>query len=135
MDLDDVEDLDGIADLARASAVDEEPVLLLLEQEDLWFAVIRVDGEEDPRIYVSDGAAVARSAYGDTLLTADVLGHDPDDDEEPAPPGPAGDNTVLEDLGVDPDELADLGGGRLPAEALTVIADRLGCADELETVR
>lgn len=136
VDLDDVEDLDGIADLARASSVDEEPVLLLVEQEDTWFAVIRVDGEEDPRIYVSDAAAVARSAYGDTLLTAEVLGHDPDDDEEAPSTGPAGDETVLADLGVDPDELTDLGGGgRLPADALIVIAERLGCADELETVR
>ncbi|WP_436774382.1 tRNA adenosine deaminase-associated protein [Yinghuangia sp. YIM S09857] len=136
VDLDDVEDLDGIADLARALSVDDEPVLLLVEQEDTWFAVIRVDGEEDPRIYVSDAAAVARSAYGDTLLTAEVLGHDPDDDEEASPTGPAGDETVLADLGVDPDELTELGGGgRLPADALIVIAERLGCADELETVR
>jgi putative tRNA adenosine deaminase-associated protein len=136
VDLDDVEDLEAISELARASSADEEPVLVLLEQEDTWFAVVRVDGEEDPRIYVSDAAAVARSAYGDTLLTADVLGHDPDDDEEAPPPGPAGDDTVLADLGVDADELADLGGGgRLPADALIVIAERLGCADELETVR
>ncbi|WP_235058485.1 tRNA adenosine deaminase-associated protein [Yinghuangia soli] len=136
VDLDDVDDLDGIADLARASSVDEEPVLLLVEQEDTWFAVIRVDGEEDPRIYVSDAAAVARSAYGDTLLTADVLGHDPDDEEEAPPTGPAGDETVLADLGVHPDELADLGsGGKMPADALIMIAERLGCADELETVR
>ncbi|MGA4545811.1 hypothetical protein ACPA54_38075 [Uniformispora flossi] len=136
VDLDDVEDLDGIADLARASSVDEEPVLVLVEQEDTWFAVVRVDGEEDPRIYVSDAAAVGRSAYGDTLLTADVLGHDPDDDEEAPPSGPAGDESVLADLGVTADELAELGGGgRLPADALVVIAERLGCADELETVR
>lgn len=135
VDLDDVDDLEGIADLARASSVDEEPVVLLLEQEDTWFAVIRVDGEDDPRIYVSDTAAVARSAYGDTLLTADVLGHDPDDDEEAPRLGPAGDEAVLADFGVDPDELGDLVGGRLPADALIVIAERLGCADELETVR
>lgn len=135
VDLDDVEDIDGIADLAREQSIDEEPVVLLIEQEDTWFAVIRVDGEEDPRIYVSDASAVARSAFGETLLTADVLGHDPDDDEEAPPAGPAGDETVLADFGVAPDELSELGGGKLPAEALVVIAERLGCADQLETVR
>ena len=136
VDLDEIEDLEGISDLARTWSVDEDTVLVLLEQEDSWFAVVRVDGEEDPRIYVSDAAAVARGAYSDALLTADVLGHDPDDDDEPPAAAPAGDEAVLADLGVAADELGDLGGpGSVPADALTVIAERLGCADELETVR
>jgi putative tRNA adenosine deaminase-associated protein len=135
-DLDDVEDPVGMTALARAAAVDDEPVLLFVEQEDTWFAVVRVDGEEDPRIYVSDVAAVARSAYADALLTADVLDGLEEDEDAALPPGPAGDESVLADLGVPATLLAELASDAgLPADAIAVIAERLGCADELETVR
>jgi putative tRNA adenosine deaminase-associated protein len=56
-------------------------VLVYIEQEDAWFGVVRVDGEEDPRIYVSDAAAAARSSYGEILLTDELLGRDPGDDD------------------------------------------------------
>lgn len=135
-DLDSIEDAAGMSALVRDAAVDDEPVLLFLEQEDTWFAVVRVDGEEDPRIYVSDVAAVSRSAYADVLLTADVLDGSDDDDDAVLPAAPAGDDTVLADLGVPAQLLVDLvGEAGLPADALAVIAERLGCADELETVR
>ena len=78
-DLDDVETLADLSDLARAAGDEEETVLVFIEQEDAWFGVIRVDGEEDPRIYVSDAAAAARSSYGEILLTDEVLGRDPED--------------------------------------------------------
>ena len=48
-------DVDAEADLAeltvdlRAVAEADEPVLLLVEREDAWWAVVRVDGEEDVR--------------------------------------------------------------------------------------
>ncbi len=43
--------------------------------------VVRVDGEEDPRIYVWDAAAAARSSYGEILLTDELLGREPGDDD------------------------------------------------------
>ena len=61
-DLDDVETLSDLTDLARDASVDEDTVLVFIEQEDAWFGVIRVDGEEDPRIYISDASAAARSS-------------------------------------------------------------------------
>ena len=64
-ELDDVETLSDLTDLAREASVDEDTVLVFIEQEDAWFGVVRVDGEEDPRIYVSDAAAAARSSYGE----------------------------------------------------------------------
>ncbi|MFH8444758.1 hypothetical protein ACH4D3_26490 [Streptomyces sp. NPDC018026] len=79
-ELDDVETLSDLADLARESSPDEDTVLVLIEQEDAWFGVVRVDGEEDPRIYVSDAAAAARSSYGEILLTDELLGREPGDD-------------------------------------------------------
>jgi len=80
-ELDDVETLSDLAELAREASPEDDTVLVLIEQEDAWFGVVRVDGEDDPRIYVSDAAAAARSSYGEILLTAELLGRDPDADE------------------------------------------------------
>jgi putative tRNA adenosine deaminase-associated protein len=164
-ELDDVETLSDLTDLARDASVDEDTVLVLIEQEDAWFGVVRVDGEEDPRIYVSDAAAAARSSYGEILLTDELLGREPGDDDvadldsldldgtedgEPesddadddddvggaaasdaVPSGPIGDREVLADLGVDEKELLALDS----TDALNEIADVLGAAEVLETVR
>lgn len=160
-DLDDVETLADLSDLARAAGEEEETVLVFIEQEDAWFGVIRVDGEEDPRIYVSDAAAAARSSYGEILLTDEVLGRDPEDlddlvdldgtedgdnddtldsvvspSEDHVPVGPLGDTEILTDLGMGTPELLELSGdGALTGEALGEIAEALGCADVLEAVR
>lgn len=79
-ELDEVETLPDLADLAREASPDEDTVLVLIEQENGWFGVVRVDGEEDPRVYVSDAAAAARSGYGEILLTDELLGREPGDD-------------------------------------------------------
>lgn len=165
-DLDDVETLSDLTDLAREASVDEDTVLVFIEQEDAWFGVVRVDGEEDPRIYVSNASAAARSSYGEILLTDELLGREPgaedsiaaleelvgldgtedgepetpdnsttdDDDDGPdpdaVPAGPLGDTGVLADLGLPEAELL-----MLRTEALAEIADALGAAEVLETVR
>jgi putative tRNA adenosine deaminase-associated protein len=158
-ELDDVETLSDLTDLAREASPDEDTVLVLIEQEDAWFGVVRVDGEEDPRIYVSDAAAAARSSYGEILLTDELLGRDPgddvadldaldldgtedgedddadgDDDAEPGessvPHGPVGDAEVLDDFGVSEKELRSMSG-----DAVGEIAEALGASEVLETVR
>jgi len=160
-DLDDVETLADLSDLARAAGDEDETVLVFIEQEDAWFGVVRVDGEEDPRIYVSDAAAAARSSYGEILLTDEVLGRDPEDlddlvdldgtedgddndnedavagpSEDHVPAGPLGETGLLADLGMSAAELLALSGdGALTGEALGEIADALGAADVLEAVR
>lgn len=153
IDLDQVDDLDGLADLMRESAADDGLVLLLLEQEDVWFAVVRVDGYEDPRVFVSDRAAVAHSAYAEMLLPElvedldvddlDIIaevaygadGDDGDDEEEPPPPvGPAGEEELLTDLGVSAEKLGELGNGGA-SEALTAVAEAVGAGEALELVR
>ena len=171
-ELDNVETLGDLADLAREASYDEEPVLVFIEQEDAWFAVVRVDGEEDPRIFVSDGAAAARSAYGEIVLTDELVGRSPDhefddldnlvvelDEEDPltgrgsdedddeqddgpdmgpdgVPTGPLGDTEVLSEFGVPAKELLAMSGeGAVLGDALTEIADSLGCGEVLEAVR
>ncbi|MFE9422652.1 hypothetical protein ACFYNO_06805 [Kitasatospora sp. NPDC006697] len=81
-ELDNVETLADLADLAREAAQDDDTVLVFIEQEDSWFAVVRVDGEEDPRIFVSDAAAAARSSYGDVVLTEELVGRAGDSEFE-----------------------------------------------------
>ena len=113
-ELDDVETLADLVDLAREAAQDDDSVLVFIEQEDAWFAIVRVDGEEDPRIFVSDGAAAARSSYGSVLTDelveqagesefddlddlvaelddeAEASGRDGDEDDEGPVVGPGG---------------------------------------------
>ncbi|MEU6393294.1 hypothetical protein [Streptomyces sp. NPDC046939] len=169
-ELDDVETLSDLSDLAREALAEtdaeDDTVLVFIEQEDAWFGVVRVDGEDDPRIFISDAAAAARSSYGEILLTDELLGKDPDavtdeldsldldgtedgeskadgdEDEEDTdggvgagadalPAGPLGDTEILADLGFPEKELLALDG----TDALSEIADALGAAEVLETVR
>lgn len=113
-DLDEIEDVAGLVEFMREfpqdDEEDEEPdsTVLLLEQEDVWFAVVRLDAEEDPRLFVSDMAAVSRSAYADLLLSGDLVPVGPDgrpaeepaasDGEEEAEAGDLADGPDLADI-------------------------------------
>ncbi|MBT2397447.1 hypothetical protein [Streptomyces sp. ISL-100] len=163
-ELDDVETLSDLTDLAREATVDDDTVIVFIEQEDAWFGLVRVDGEEDPRIYVSDAAAAARSSYGEILLTDELLGRDPEDPdalEDLVDLDGTEDGEPDEELNNESDEeeitadggsvvpagplgetgiLADLGLPEkellaLSTDALVEIADALGAADVLETVQ
>ncbi|WP_306324092.1 MULTISPECIES: hypothetical protein [unclassified Streptomyces] len=166
-ELDDVETLSDLSDLAREAAAEagaeDDTVLVFIEQEDAWFGVVRVDGEEDPRIYISDAAAAARSSYGEILLTDELLGKAPDgsdavddldalnlDGTEDGEPDDEDGAEEEEDAGAevvppgplgDSEVLADLGVPEKElltldgADALGEIADALGASEVLETVR
>ncbi|MFC5145215.1 hypothetical protein [Streptomyces aureoversilis] len=156
-ELDNVETLADLADLAREASPGDETVLALIEQEGAWFGVVRVEGEDDPRVFVSNAVVAGRSSYG-AMLVDELIGRDdtdadelddldldgtedgepdPVEDEaegtdaaEPRPDGPLGDYELLSDLGVSGKELLALEG-----DALGEIADALGCTDVLEAVR
>ncbi|MEU6100145.1 tRNA adenosine deaminase-associated protein [Streptomyces flaveolus] len=160
-ELDDVETLSDLTDLAREASPDEDTVLVLIEQEDAWFGVVRVDGEEDPRIYVSDAAAAARSSYGEILLTDELLGRDPGDDvadldaldldgtEDGEPDddadgddddADAGESSVPHGPVGDAEVLDDFGVSEkelrsMSGDAVGEIAEALGASEVLETVR
>lgn len=151
IELDEVDSLSELADAMRESADDsdaEGPFLLLLEHEDMWFAVVRVDGDDDPRVFVSDRSAIEHSAYAEMLLEGAEAGEEPvmgghsgidedePDDEEPPDDGPVGDLDILADHGTDAAALLELctGEGVLPSEALTQLAERAGAAGALETI-
>jgi len=161
-ELDDVETLSDLADLAREASAEDDTVLVLIEQEDAWFGVVRIDGEEDPRIYVSDAAAAARSSYGEILLTDELLGREPGDDDadlesldldgtedgedeedeedDDAESGCGSAEAVPHGPVGDAAVLDDLGVSEkelksLSTDALTEIAESLGASEVLETVR
>jgi putative tRNA adenosine deaminase-associated protein len=74
VDLDEVDDGMGLVEFIREVTEEEEPdtAVVLLEREDAWFAVVRLDLDEDPRVFASDLAGVSRSGYAE-LLTATSL--------------------------------------------------------------
>lgn len=151
LDLDEVDDFDSLVDLLRDLVEDDadtdaqtpEPVLLLLEENDEYVGIVRVDGEAEPRCFLSDARVTAGSDLANLLRdnlesTAEVA----DDDEEPvasskATTAPIGDSALLADLGVAAEELLDLcaGKGMLPADVVTVVAERLGCLETVEELR
>ncbi|MET9320108.1 hypothetical protein ABZX75_07930 [Streptomyces sp. NPDC003038] len=165
MELDDVESLSDLIDLARSAAVDDDTVVALIEQEDAWFGVVRVDGEEDPRYFVSNASAAARSSYG-SMLTKELLGSDEEDDDEldeldldGTEDGEEEAIVSFTDEETDEDEVIGAGAEPVPAgplgdprllddlgvthkqlmtldgDALSEIADSLGATEVLEAVR
>jgi putative tRNA adenosine deaminase-associated protein len=130
VDVDALESLDDLADALRAREVGEaEPVLAFIEREDSWWAVVRVDGDEDPRVFVSDVAGAAASTYSE-LLEIEV-------DEDAGPSGGcAGDFDLLMDLGTSPEDLQEMCDDEmLPVDALAAVAEAGGFAEVLDSLR
>ncbi|MGH3318704.1 MAG: tRNA adenosine deaminase-associated protein [Streptosporangiaceae bacterium] len=140
VDLDEVEAMDDLVDVMREFAEGDEPVLLLLEEDDEWFTIVRIEGVDDPRIFLSDLRAPLSS--GLAVLVHDgiqqLMGGEEEDVASAAVEGePGGDTDLLEDLGVTSDELVELcvEEGLLPDDALSTVAERAGFAEELEKLR
>ena len=149
VDLDDSGDLEALGDVLRSVAVGDEPVVALIEHEDEWFALFRVDGDDDPRLFVSDFPAASLSSHAELLAPAGEARPEPPvvppvelDDDEAAPKPPAapvwaGDAELLDDLGVSGDALTKLVEEHVedPAGAIADVAEQVGFADLLEALR
>lgn len=154
VDLDKVDDIDQIVDIMRDTSVDDSPAVMFVEEDDEWFAIVRVDGADEPRVFISDARVVAVSplamaVFGDLASdeVADVseaVAEDEDvraeDDESPSVrpvPEPSGAADLLADYGISSQDLLDMCAeeGALPADVITAICERLGCADEIEVYR
>lgn len=142
VDVEDADDLDDLAEEVRDAVAGDGAVLVVLEREDEWFALVRVDGPE-PRTFVSDLPAVLASRYGVLLgSAADAPAPQPapgEDGEDAAAavaaPTWAGDTGLLADLGVSAEELTATAEGFDPAGALVEVGERCGFANLLEAVR
>ena len=148
VDLSEVEDLDALADELRDLVGDDAgPALLLLEEDDEYLAVVRVEGGSlaEPRVFVSDLRAVQSSdvaamLWADADPSVDDEDDESDDDEEEgtrAVSEPVGDTALLGDLGTSSGDLLDLCAeeGLLPADVLVALAERAGFADVLDELR
>lgn len=154
VDLDNIDDIEQIVDIMRDASVDDSPVVMFVEEDDEWFAIVRVDGTDEPRVFISDARVVAASALAMTLFgdlasdevldVSEAIAEDEDvraeDDESPSVrpvAEPAGVTDVLADYGISSQDLLDMCAeeGALPADVITAICERLGCADEIEVYR
>jgi putative tRNA adenosine deaminase-associated protein len=157
VELDDGGGLEELADVLRAVAVDDEPVIAVLEHEDEWFALFRVDGDDDPRLFVSDLPSASRTAFAELLAPAaeievvdddagpddacdEAAGDSEDAEDEPAAVGAAvwaGDVDILEDLGVPGTALRRLveEHDEDPAAVIADVGERVGFAELLEALR
>ena len=144
-DLDLYDDLEGVAeDLRELSGEAPGPTLLLLEEDDEYVGVVRVDGAagslDEPRVFLSDRRAVLGNGVS-SLLWEDgdeEVVEDDDDDEGIRPVAePVGDAALLADLGTPSDVLLDLcaSEGLLPADVLTGVAERAGFLEVLDNLR
>lgn len=144
VDLSEVEDLEGLAELLRDQTGEGDgPALLLLEEDDEYLAVVRVDGGsggglDEPRVFLSDVRAVQGSEVAAMLWEAAEEHADDDEDEGTRPVAePVGDSGLLADLGTSAPELLRLCAeeGLLPADVMTELCERAGVADVLEGLR
>ncbi|GAB2840260.1 hypothetical protein GCM10022221_44550 [Actinocorallia aurea] len=123
---------EDVTDLLREASLEAsgELVVLLVEDNDAWFGVVRLDGEEDPRVFVSDASAAKVGGLGELLLELATDGL-----EAKADGDPVGDPTVLADLGTGEDRLLGLADRAVPTDAIEEIAEKAGFADELDSLR
>jgi putative tRNA adenosine deaminase-associated protein len=141
MEKDDVEDLDALVELLRDVAAGGT-ALFFLEEDDEYLAIVRVDGDGDPRTFISDDRAVGSSPLA-TLVMEDLappedVEVDEDDDEGVRPDAEvAGDVEIVASFGVTADSLVALCAteGMLPADIVTAICEKAGCADTLDEIR
>jgi putative tRNA adenosine deaminase-associated protein len=162
-DLEDLEDAGDVADAVRRATGGRGGVAII-EHEDDWFALVRVEGEEDPRVFVSDVDAMAEGHYarlaadlgdgpdgiagfdGDLVAGDDVGDGEPDEDDvtgsgplsEAPDPGRSwgGDPGLLEDCGLPAAHLTGLvEEAPDPGAAVVEIAKRLGFDDLVDVWR
>jgi putative tRNA adenosine deaminase-associated protein len=137
VDLGEAEIVDDLGDavIEALGLTGDELALLCVEVEDEWFAIVRYRGDDEPRVFLSDAHAILSDTLGE--LFAEFAGVPPDKEANGLGVKPAGDFDLLSDLGVSSEELLELSmeEGVLPADILSVIAERLSFADELDRLR
>jgi putative tRNA adenosine deaminase-associated protein len=140
----DAVDCESVTDLADLARDCPGPMrIMLLEQDDEYAAIVRIDDEDDePRAFLSDGHAA--DAYPLAAAIAEDLveiGEDALSDDEDAPPAhdsaPFGDAEIVDDLGTSPADLVAMCAqeGMLPIDLLVAVCEKAGCADQFDQLR
>jgi putative tRNA adenosine deaminase-associated protein len=140
----DIDDCESLADLG--AVLEDLPGkirLLMIEQDDEYAAIVRLDqGEDEPRAFLSDGHAA------DSYQLAEIIADDldavsamPDPDDEDVPPvhesAPFGDADIVNDLGTVASDLIAMcvHQGTLPVDVLVAVCEKAGCVDQFEALR
>ncbi|MGN6613240.1 MAG: tRNA adenosine deaminase-associated protein [Angustibacter sp.] len=141
LDVTDCESVVDIADCARDFP--GEVRIVLIEQDDEYAAIVRIDDEDDdPRAFLSDGHAA--DSYPLAAVIAEDLveiGEDSLSDDEDAPPAhdsaPFGDAEIVEDLGTSAADLLAMCAheGTLPIDVLVAICEKAGCGEAFDDLR
>jgi putative tRNA adenosine deaminase-associated protein len=142
VDVDDCESLSDLGDVLTDFRGDVR--LLVIEQDDEYAAIIRLDsGEAEPRAFLTDGHAADSYPMAEMIaldLEAVVAPPDPEDDEDVPPvheSAPFGDAAIVEDLGTAASDLMAMcvHQGTLPVDVLCAVCEKAGCVDEFEALR
>jgi putative tRNA adenosine deaminase-associated protein len=151
--LDDIEDLDAMVERVRDVAGDDADVVLLaVEEDDEWVGVLRLDADDEPRVFLSDvrmletsdlagvlgEAAVDREPVDELDSDGEASDDDDDDDEGTRIDGePVGDAGLLADLGTPAARLLALCAAEsvLPGDIIAEVCEAAGCLDVLERLR
>jgi putative tRNA adenosine deaminase-associated protein len=141
-------DIDEVVDRLQDVDPDAEVTLLLVEADDQYLVILRLDEGEDLRIFGSDSAYGDESRLGALLLgdietpalEIDELAAPPDDDDSSSTDpdaDPVGDAELLNDLGISSGRLLALCAqeGLMPSDVTAEIGRRVGFADELDELR
>jgi putative tRNA adenosine deaminase-associated protein len=117
--------------------------LLLIEQDDEYAAIVRLDDDgDDPSAFLSDGHAA--DAYAMAAVVAEELeeiGEDELEDDEDAPvahdSAPFGDPDIVDDLGTSAGDLLAMCAhqGTLPVDLLLAVCEKAGCGSVFEELR
>ncbi|GAA3761806.1 putative tRNA adenosine deaminase-associated protein [Spinactinospora alkalitolerans] len=145
IDLAEADGIDDVADLMRDVAGARDPgaaegtMILMVEADDEWFGIVRVDDHNDPQVFLSDARVVPGYPLAALLLDGKGDG-EPEEAEgtgQTPYPDPAGDSGLLSDFGTSGEELLalTLREGLLPADALDEVAGRAGFAESLDALR
>ena len=155
VDLSGVADIEEVADRLRDLDGASSAAVMFVESDDSYLVILRLDEEDDLRVFGSDAVFAEESRLGALLLgdveepvleiedVIDVEETADEDDESPtvpaAPPDadPVGDADLLADLGVPGHKLLQLCAheGMLPSDITAEICQMMGCADEMEELR
>jgi putative tRNA adenosine deaminase-associated protein len=156
IDLNGAADVDEVADRLRDVDPDADVSLLLVESDDVYLAILRLDDGEDLRVFGSDSAFAEESRLGALLLGEieepaleidEVAAGSPEEGDgggdEPEQPvaepdaDPVGDADLLADLGIPARQLLELcaSEGTMPSDVTAEVCLVLGCGDDIEELR
>ncbi|HEY0559268.1 MAG: hypothetical protein JWM48_887 [Mycobacterium sp.] len=144
LELADMPDLDAAGEALRdyaAEKADDGTALLFVEEDDEYVGIVRVDGDADPSVFISDRRVVETSDLAERLFAEalPVITEDEEDEDEGTRPVavPAGDLRILASFGVSDDQLVELCGeeGALPADIIAALCERIGAGEQFEALR